>query len=389
MENKDKQKGSIMLGSVLSLVVFISFGVSLASLVLVNSLRIQKSYQGIEALSNAEAAIEKSMWELNKGVPASCQPSCTIGDSYLTLDIDDIDSDTKELNVTAYYPGLSNYKIKKKIKVVITGEPSTEGIAFNYAIQAGVGGINISGNSEIKGSLYSNGSITASGSSKVENPGDAWAVGSITDSGNHIKGAKHPGSSSKPLPTIDTNLWQGLAQAGGTVSGNYSPPNSGSYTNYGPKEITGNFSMSGSGQKINLTGPLYIHGNLSISGGEFKLDDSFGTKGTVVLVDGTISISGSSKFYGNASGAYILFVSTNTSESAISYTGSATGEKLALFAPNGSMNLSGSGKIVAMTGKTLNISGSGEIEYEAGLASTEFSGGPGGLWTKKSWQEQK
>jgi len=385
MQNKQTEKGSILIGTLIIIIILIGASVSLASIVLSRSIEVKRSYSVISALSLAEAGVEKTMWEINNGSTFSCTSVCTLGTGQFEVSVNNVDSSTKMITSTGYVPKKANYRVKRVVQLKVVASPSTEGIAFNYAIQAGTGGISISGSSEITGSLYSNGNITASGSSEVKNPGNAWAVGSIVD-GDRIKGAKYPNSPQRPLPTIDTSLWQSLAQAGGTVDGNYSPPNSGTYTDYGPKEITGDFSMKNSGQKMNLTGPLYIKGNVSISGGEIKLDNSFGSKGTVVLVDGTISISGSSKFYGNSSGSYILFVSTSTSESAISYTGSAAGEKLALFSPNGGIKLTGSGKIVAMTGKTLNISGSGEIEYESGLSSTEFSGGPGGSWIKDYWQ---
>lgn len=356
----------------------------LSSLVLSTFVRTQGSYKRASALSLAEAGIEKTIWELNKSLTPSCTSLCSLESGDFIVSIENIDSQTKDIISTGYIPNQTNYVAKKTVKVRISANPSTQGIAFSYAIQSGTGGITVGGSSEVVGNLYSNGNITVGGSGQVT--GNAWAVGTITG-GSRITGSKYPGSPATNLPQVDLNTWRDLAKAGGTITGNYSPPGSGSYTNLGPKEITGDFSMSTS-SKVNLTGPLYIHGNLSVSGGaEWKLDDNFGSKGTIVLVDGTIIISGSTKFYSNSSGSYILFISASTSGSAITYAGSATGEKLALYAYNGGMTLAGSGEIVAMTGKTLTIAGSGEIHYESGLAMAEFSGGPGGSWVKQSWQE--
>jgi len=384
------QKGTILVAAIIIMTILMGLGAGLVTLALNLSVTTKKSFERIQAISLSEAGIEKTMWELNNGVSPTCTNVCNLGSGQFKVTITDIDTENKEIESIGYIPSFSNPKIQKAVTVRISASPNSEGISLSYAIQAGTGGIEVGGSSEVIGNLYSNGNISVSGSAKVVDPGETWAVGAIADT-KKTAGPDHPGSPSVPLPSINTEMWKSLAEEGGTITGDYSPPNTGSYTDIGPKKITGDFSMSSSKQKINLLGPLYIQGDLTISGGEVKLDDSFGTKGTIVLVDGEIKISGGD-FYGNASGAYILFISTNTantsSNPAISYTGSANGQKIGLFAPNGAIKISGSGKIVAMTGKTLFISGNGKIEYESGMASTQFSGGPGGRWVRKWWKEE-
>lgn len=392
MKNLD-QKGLVIVNI---LIVLLSAAVVAVGLLLflTNTFKAAtKNATAARALNAAEAGVDHALWMLNNGFsyqngiainvlspygPSGAEYKITISDPNPAI------PNTKLIAVEAAVPSFSAAQSVRTVQVRASDKPATEGVAFNYAIQAGSGGIDVSGSSEIEGNLYSNGNVAVSGSAKVEDPGDVWAVGTISDQHNGIEGTKYPGSPSVALPEIDIQAWKDLAAVGGITSGNYSPPNSGSYTNFGPREILGNMSMSSSGQKINLLGPLYIHGNLTISGGEWKLDDAFGSNGTIVLVDGVIDISGSVKFFGNSSGSYVLFVSTNTantgSNQAIKYTGSGTGEKLALYAYNGAMQLTGSGKIVAMTGQTLFISGSGKIEYESGLASASFAGGPRGAW---------
>lgn len=387
-------RGSIIAVFVIMLTVLSTFLLAATALSLENRLSISRSYQKNIALNIAEAGVNKAIWEL-KGHNTTYTGEMTnssVSGGQFDVTVTSIDSSNKYIVATAYVPTKAAPKFKKAIRVKVSDTPVTTNPSFSYAIQAGAGGIDIGGSSDIHGSLYSNGAITVSGASaKVESPGDAWAVTTITDPKGDIKGAKHPGAASVPLPTIDLNQWRALASAGGTVTGDYSPPATGSDTNLGPKEITGNMSMTNGNQKVNLMGPLYIHGDLTVSGGSWKLDNSFNTNGTIVLVDGQINISGG-EFSGNSSGAYILFISTSIANaksagSAIYYRGGANGEKLALYAYNGAMTLAGSGEIVAMSGQTLFMDGSGEIEYERGLGSTQFAGGPGGTWVIKEWQE--
>ncbi len=387
------ERGSILAVFVIMLTVLSAFLLAAASLSLENRMSIARTYQQDIALNIAEAGVNRALWELRGADPSYTGETnnTSIDGGAFDVAVTSIDANSDYIVATAYVPSKANAKYKKAIKVKITDTPTTTNPAFSYAIQAGAGGINVGGSSDVRGNLYSNGPINVSGASAtVSDPGNAWAVTTISDPKGGIKGTKHPGAVPVQLPTIDLNQWKSLASAGGTISGDYSPPATGSYTNLGPKEITGSMSV-GSNQKVNLTGPLYIHGNLTVSGGGWKLDDSFGSYGTIVLVDGQINITGGD-FYGNSSGSYILFISNNGgnsqgSGSAIYYRGNASGENLALYAYQGAMTLEGSGEITAMTGQTLFLNGGGEIDYKSGLASTQFAGGPGGTWAVKEWQE--
>ncbi len=385
--------GSILAVFVIMMTVLSAFLLAAASLTLENRMSINRTYNQDVALNIAEAGINKALWELkvdNLSYTGETGNASISGGEF-DVAVTQIDANNDYITSTAYVPSKANPKYKKAIRIKIADTPTTTNPAFSYAIQAGVGGIDVGGSSDVHGSLYSNGNITVSGAgSKVEDPGDAWAVGTIYDPKNNIVGTKTQGAPSVALPTINLDQWRSLASAGGTITGDYSPPATGSYTDLGPKEITGNVSMSNSNQEVNLTGPLYIQGNLNISGGTWKLDDSFGSNGTIVLVDGQINITGG-EFQGNSQGSYILFISTNIantkSSSAISFTGSGNGENLALYAYSGSMYLAGSGTITAMTGQTLYLAGSGGIDYKSGLKSQQFAGGPGGTWEVKEWEE--
>lgn len=388
--NFKSEKGSILIGTIVALTIVLGLGIGLISMVLTLSLNTQKAYKKMSAISLAEAGIEKTMWEMNNAVTPTCTTPCDLEGGQFEVVINDIDAESKEIVSTGYSPNKANYKTKKTVSVKLNANPSSEGVAFGYALQSGAGGMQISGSSEVQGSLYSNGDIAVSGSASVENPGDAWAVGSITG-GSRIAGTQHPNASAVALPSVNVPMWKDLAISGGTLEGNYSPPTSGTWTTMGPKEITGDLTMTSSSQKISLVGPLYVHGNLNISGGEWRIDESFGSKSVMVIVDGLINASGSVKVYSNSYGGFVMFLSTNSASSesnpAISYAGQANSEKLGLYAVNGALKITGSGKIVAVTGQTLYMAGSGEIEYEEGFASAEFSGGPGGNWIKSSWQE--
>lgn len=374
--------GSIIVVFVIVLSVLTTVVLAVSSLTLSNKVGVERTYQKSIALNIAEAGLNKAVWELKQGHSYTGETgNSSISGGEFDVTMTNIDATNKYITATAYVPTKASPKYKKAIKAKVTAQPSNTDISFSYAMQAGNGGMNISGSSEVEGSLYSNANIVVSGSAKVKDPGNAWAVGTIND-GGRIQGTKTPGASETPLPIINFDAWRNLARQGGTINGSYTIPSG----NFGPKEITGSASFSGSGT-VNIRGPIYIRGNLSISGGGvWTLDNSLGSGGTVIIVDGSVTIAGGTRFYPNSSGGYLAVIAAGNG-SQISYAGSATGEKIALFAPNGTITIAGSGKIVAMMGKTLNIAGSGKIEYEEGTPVISFPGAPGGNWTVKEWQE--
>lgn len=377
-----KNQGSTLAMFVIVLSVLTTILLAVASASLYNKVSIERAYNNAMALNIAEAGVEKAIWEFKQGLSYTGETGNTnISGGEFDVQVTDIDTSNKYITATAYVPSKADPKFKKSVKVKLTAQPSNTDISFGYAMQAGNGGMYIGGSSEIEGSLYSNAHISVTGSAEVHDPGNAWAVGAISD-GGRIKGTKYPGSPPNPLPTIDLDAWRDLARSGGTISGSYNIPPG----NFGPKEITGSASFSGSGT-VNIKGPIYIKGSLTIAGGgNWNLDDSLGSGGTVIIVDGSVNIAGGTHFNPNSAGGYLAIIAAG-SGSQLSYAGSATGEKIALFAPNGTIYIAGSGRVVAMMGRTLNIYGSGKIEYEEGTPVISFPGAPGGAWQVKEWQE--
>lgn len=377
-------RGSIIVVFIIILAVLTTMVMAVSSLALSNRVGVERAYQKSIALNIAEAGINKAIWEIKKNSSLTTAVQSIDGGQYEVALVPPSDSSNKYIISTAYVPTKANPKYKKAIKIKLTAQPSNTDISFGYAIQSDVGGTFVKGAAEIHGSLYSNGNVDISGSKEVQ--GDVWAHGTISDDRDKITGTAYPGAAILPLPVVDFESWKDLAKQGGTVGSvgvDYVPTPG----NIGPKEILGNFRYTSNGT-FTVKGPIYVHGNVTINGGHWNLDSALNDTGTVIIADGTISISGSA--FGSSSG-YIAFVSTNTANTetspAINYQGSTNGEKVATFAPNGALTITGGAHIVAMMGKTLYING-GEIEYEeGGLTISMPPGGPGGTWLIKEWQE--
>lgn len=381
------QKGSIAATFTIILTILTSILLYTASSSLANKIGIERTVNNALAMGIAEGGAEKALWKLKQGSYTGETGSTDIAGGQFDVTVS-VSGNERTITVVSYVPSKASPKYKKSVKVKVTDEPAIENVAFNYAIQGGEGGINVFGGPEIQGSLYSNANITFTGSAH-EVSGSASAHGTVSPNPNpRVHGPITTGVPIIPLPDINTDYWKEIASQGNVISGSYVPPSG--TTTMGPTKITGSFQMSSQNQKINLTGPLYIQGSAHISGGEFILDSSLGSNGTIIIVDGQVDVSGGTKFISNGDGRYILLISTSTHASeAIKYTGNADSESLALFTPVGGLTLQGKGELVALCGKTLNIGGDGEVKYKQGLASAIFSGGPGGTWDVIEWQEIK
>lgn len=126
-----------------------------------------------KATALAEAGIDKALNSLNKtGGSYSGEDETILGGGSYSVTITSTDVSTKLIESTGYIPD----KIKPKAKRTIRVNTSRGvGVAFNYGIQVGEGGMELGNNNSVNGSIYSNGSITAGNSNIIT--GDAWIAG--------------------------------------------------------------------------------------------------------------------------------------------------------------------------------------------------------------------
>ncbi|OGZ08684.1 MAG: hypothetical protein A3D65_01230 [Candidatus Lloydbacteria bacterium RIFCSPHIGHO2_02_FULL_50_13] len=230
-------------------------------------------------------------------------------------------------------------------------------------------------------------------------------------SGSSVSGTSYPGSPTQspiPMPISSSTIaqWKTDAESGETYVGNYSHSSS-DPTSFGPKKITGNLSLSGSGA-FNVTGTLYVEGNITHSGsGAFQCDPEYGASSCIVIADSYIVRSGSGTIQGSGTtGSYILLLTTtkncfgtgspgpcagSPAESAISASGS--GASVIFYSTDGQINLSGSGTMRAIAGHKLVYSGSGSIIYDPNILYTVFAptatSTAEGVWTINTWRERR
>ena len=234
---------------------------------------------------------------------------------------------------------------------------------------------------------------TVSGTAQAHTVNYTNATGNIycqTGTGNNKSCITQADPTYIEYPVSDANIegWKNEAESGGTYNGNYVVGNwPTQYVTLGPKKIVGNLTVSGGGI-LTVSGTLWVTGNIILSGGgTIKLASSFGSNDGVLVADGTVTISGGGQATGSGTaGSYIMILSTNFGSSAITVSGGAGA--VIVYAPNGTINISGGASLKEATGYRMSISGGSSVTYESGLTNNNFSSGPSGSWVVEDWGEK-
>ncbi|MEY4744765.1 MAG: hypothetical protein RL272_710 [Candidatus Parcubacteria bacterium] len=314
----------------------------------------------------------------------------------------------------------------------ITSVPPTDTLGFSYALQSGSGGAKMDNNSTISGTIYSSGDITCQSTSATIT-GDAYsskAGGKIdkcrvdymahadkilnssvgqnayyntnpTDiAGTTVSGTKFANQATPadaPLSPFNLDFWHDSAEAGGIISGNYSPANG---STLGPVKIEGDLTMANN-VVITVAGPVWVVGDITTGNNvTFNLDPAFGEYSTVILADdpanqatkGKITISNNTAINGSGnSKSHILFASTNTSTAdnapALDVSNNAAGA--VFYALNGTMRLSNNGGAKSLSAYRLYLTNNSSVTYVASDFTGQFSNSPGGSWhvVEGTWRQ--
>lgn len=426
--------GAIVLSTALLLVA-----TALMTVVLSGFRYQHRAYLATKATSIAEGGADYAIYKLNQpGSTYTGETDTSFGGGSYDVQVVNVNSTTKQVTVTATVSS-GIRPLVRKIRLTLSSTPSDQA-SFNYGVQVGAGGLEMSNSSKIVGNVYSNGNAAATNSAYVV--GDLWVAGSAgtisgfrgsggscstsdssgcgiqksgptssdgnahahTITGSDIQrdayyqsissstvvGTSHPGSEDPPttaLPISDEQIaeWKSEAGAGGS-QGSFSQ-NSGTWS-LGPKKIDGDLTLSNTAV-LNLTGALWVTGQINVSGSAVvQADSSFGQNGTILAADGKITLSNSSVLRGSGDPkSYLLTLSTAALNPAIVIQNSAKND--ILYTSQGWIEIGNSSSLKEITGYGLRIKNSATVTYDQGLASASFTTGPGGRWAVTAWQELK
>lgn len=385
---KQSASGQILVITIVFLAVILVLSASLFSKV-TSFIRFgSNSVMHEQAVDLAEAAIDKTLWQLNQtGGTYTGETNTALGTTgTFTVTVTDKSPGIKTITATGNVQSGNSPAEKQTIQVDTS--ISSDIISFRYAIQVGTGGIVLGQSAQINGTVYSNApdgankSIQGGQSSTIT--GDAWTVGTISTPNPIVQGTKYQNQSPSQMPTINYQEWKDAATTGGTIDCSLTPSlctlSGQGVAAIGNKKYIGDLNIQQ--QKIvTITGPVYVTGNINLSqSAQLNLDQSFGSNGTVLITDGIVSIgqsAGINPTDANPKG-YILVVTSSSDNSAV--TISQSGANAIFYALEGGAQMGQSAHATAIIAKSLTLGQTVTLTYDQGLASANFSSGPGGSW---------
>ena len=196
-----------------------------------------------------------------------------------------------------------------------------------------------------------------------------------------------------PLPITASQItgFENDAVAGGTVgsqsiSGNVS---------LGPKKIDGNLTVENNATLI-ITGTVWVTGTISVNNNAtVKLSPNYGGASGILMagvagdsVKGQINLFNNVNLLGSGTaGSYLLVLSqrNNATSTAIDLSNNVAGA--IFYAGTGVINLSNNAAAKEITAYKLHLNSNTTVNYESGLANTNFSSGPSVSWNVLTWKE--
>jgi hypothetical protein len=429
--------GFAIVSATVLLGIMLVFGLALLDYSL-SSRRAGRGLQdSLSAEQIAEAGVNKAIYCLNASVGTNCggtygtgyagETAVSYGGGTFTTTLAASGAD-KDITAVGTAGGGRTFTIK----VMATSVPPTDSPDFSYALQSGGGGAHMENNSQISGTIYSNGDIDCQTtqaritgdaySSKANGlidscdvdyhahadrildanvDGDAYYKNNPADiAGTTVDGTKYPNSTTPavaPMPDLNLQFWRDSAEAGGIITGNHSPADN---STLGPVRITGDLIMNNN-VDVTVNGPIWVNGNITTgNNSSFTLASSFGAFSTVILADnqtdmankGKIDITNNTGIYGTGNpSSHILFASTNTSTNdaapALSVANNASGA--VFYAINGTLRLQSNSGAKSLAGYRLFIDQNAVVTYVESEFTGQFSNSPAGVWRVKegTWRQ--
>lgn len=285
--NKKIQEGSILTVSIMFTAILTLLAAGLFALTLRSADEVQRLRYSMEAFFLAETGVNEMVSQLaedygNKDNPA-LYPSGNLGKG--------------SYSVTVTQPGgrvlIESTGVVKGIQRKIYVEVEYEaGDAFDYGLFSN-GSISISGSSNVIAECRTNGSVSVSGSGELD--GDATAAGTVTTSGSGtVTGSTTNGADTVSFPTFNFNYYYNLATSGGLYyNGNQTFSSTTLSPGNGVIYVNGNVTLSGTSS---LTGAIVATGSITV-GGTFT-QTQVGTYPSLMSRDSNITIGGNSTING-------------------------------------------------------------------------------------------
>lgn len=409
------RKGAILLAALVFFAATFALASGLISYSVVYAAEVHRDALRAEAHALADAGLELGIIRASES-GAYDGETIMLGDGEVMVAFASEDG-VRTISATGYVPSSENPRMEVTVQAELEG--GSDSASFPYGVQAGDDGVSLSGGARVQGNIYANGPVEATSGVRVTGSvtaagagayiggasyvtgvyvgegatGDAWA--------SHIKGTTVAGTlycataeytnkicvTTRGVPPVrelpvggsEIDAWKSVAEAGGTITGDYTVGYAGDVL--GPRKIEGDLRVEGGGELL-ITGPLWVTGDVLVSGGgRVRIASSKGNLSEVIIADGQVQLSGGATLQGSGQeGSVLFFVSTGSGE-AVTLSGGAG--SVGLIAPNGTVSIAGGTSVKTVTARGVQMSGGAVLTYDAGLLDTRFTQSSSEEWRLK------
>ncbi len=412
------------LTSIILLSSLILLGVFTSLLVLQGTKASYRSYNSVRAYYLAESGIEDALLRFRKDLPWQSSYTFQTDEGEVEVSISDKVGGARTIRSIGDVEG-------QKRKVEIVYEVTSDEISFYYGAQAGEGGILMGNNARIKGNVYSNGSIIAvkGGKGQVDNTAivaqngnrieglivgenakayncdgsdiggdftyvEGGGVGDCTIGGAVSSQAEEIPVEPLPISQDQVDNWKtDIEEEGNIIAGDHQVP-ARETTYLGPVKIEGNLSF-GNRADLRITGTVWVTGGIDITNNAvISLDpETYGSSSGIMMADGKVKVRNNAHLSGTGQeGSYLMILSTHPEKDdldnpAVRVNNNA--EAAIFYTTQGLIVLRNNIDCREVTGYKVYLDNNAVVEYESGLAESNFVSGTGGGWSVSRWEEIK
>ena len=395
---------------------------------------VLQNTQFVHALENsknshalAEGLTEDVVYRIKNGIAVSNTEVLTEGNTTATSTLVSV-IDGREVTTEA-----SNSNLYRRLRV---GLIEGQGVAFNFGMQAGTGGVIMENSSSVLGNVYANGTIIGDNNNMVFGDvisatslglvEEVHATGTVhaheirdsviekdayydtTITGTSVFGTQFPGSPDQPAAVfpIDDQMiadWEADALAAGTLTCSDGTKHViDDDDSIGPIMVPCDLEIKNN-PTITVGGVIWVQGDITIENSVVvNLNPTLGNSSVPIIADNPsdrltssrVQLKNSSEFNGvpGSDTSHVLIVSQNESaengggEIAIEVENSAEGDLL-VYAAHGEILLKNNVDLHEVTAYRIHLQNSAQVVYQSGLANQLFTTGPSGGFSINSWDE--
>ncbi len=403
------KKGFVAIFVVILLLVM-SFGVVAVFLLRQEQFFLKNVHSSLQAYYLAETGIEDVLLKINNNPSLSdFSYSFEIDGGMIEIDVsENIEGILVIIAKGTYLDSIRRVRVEVQINF--------ETISFDYGAHAGVGGLVMENNSEIRGNVFSNGNafganharitnniIVAAetfhrfrigGNAKVRNCSNSQIEGDlfyINNSTCNVSGNTEQiieiEPEEFPISEETINNWKEVAENGQLIEGDFYNQN----INFlGPAHIEGDLTLDNN-STLKIQGNILVSGDLKIENGAvLELDENIYNElsGLIIIEGKTIIRPGAIVRGSGHEDSYLMVLSLNDSlEEAVRIDNTTEGG--IFYVPYGAVLLNQGIKIVEVTAYKIILKQNAIVEYETGLQNLFFSSGAGSGWRILSWEKIK